>query len=125
MYYQNRRSWRYRQRPVPRIVFRVYALLWLLPVMFFLAAPTAAGLLVALCIAITIWLMMATWQKPKRVENARLTYQRHPPPLRESFPLARLKQPSLSRYEGGWQEEKSSRYDDYEQPQAKYPGQRP
>jgi hypothetical protein len=38
----------------------------------------------------------------------------------EASPRARLKQPSPSRYLS----EEMVRYDDYEQPQAHYPGQR-
>lgn len=125
MYYQNRRRGGYRHRPVPRIAFRIYALLWLIPIIFFLAAPSISGLLVTVCIAIAIWIMMTTWQKTKSVElqiSQRPSYRR---PSHGRFPLARLKQPSPSRYERDLQVEKFARYDDYEQPQAHYPEQEP
>jgi uncharacterized protein (DUF58 family) len=121
MYYQNRRSWQYRRRPVPRIVFRIYALLWLIPVVFFLAAPTGSGLLVAICLAIVVWIFTATWQKPGSVQEESQSHQQLE---REEPPRARLKQPSPSRYEQEALDEKMARYDDYEQPQAHYPGQR-
>jgi hypothetical protein len=120
MYYQNRRDWRYRQRPVPRTVFRIYALLWLIPVVFFLAAPTSSGLLVAICLAIVVWIFTATWQKTVAEDESR-SHQRLE---REAFPPARLKQPSPSRYEQELLNEQMVQYDDYEQPQAHYPGQR-
>jgi hypothetical protein len=91
---------------------------------FFLAAPTPRGLLVTICIAIVICIVIAIWQGQKKEEDyQRLSsYQR---PYREQSPPARLKQPSPSRYEIGYQGEEFARYDDYEQPQAQYPGQRP
>ena len=122
MYYQNRRSGRYRQRPVPRIVFRIYALFWLIPVVFFMAAPTTSGLLVAICIAIVVWIFTTTasWQKPEGTAEVRSSYQ----PLEREHPPACLKQPSPARYEGEVLDEKIVCYDDYEQPQAHYPGQK-
>jgi hypothetical protein len=117
MYYQNRRGWQYRQRPVPRSVFHIYALLWLIPVVFFLAAPTTSGLLVAICLAVVVWIFTATWQQPGGTQEESRRYQQLE---REVSPRARLKQPSPSRYLN----EEMVRYDDYEQPQAHYPGQR-
>jgi hypothetical protein len=121
MYYQNRRGWQYRQRPAPRIIFRIYALLWLIPVVFFLAAPTSSGLLVAICLAVVVWIFTATWQKPEGVQEEGRSYQQLES---ESSTRARLKQPSPSRYEKEALSEKIVRYDEYEQPQAHYPGQR-
>ncbi len=122
MYYQNQRSWRYRHRPIHRVVFRIYALLWLIPVVFFLAAPTPSGFLVTICIAVIICIVIAIWQGQKRENDQRPPYYQRS--YRELSPPARLKQPSPSRYERGYQGEEMSRFDDYEQPQAQYPGQR-
>jgi hypothetical protein len=123
MYYQNQRSWRYRHRPIHRVVFRIYALLWLIPIVFFLAAPTLSGFLVTICIAIVICIVIAIWQGQKGANDQRPIY--YQPSYRVPPPPARLKQPLPSRYERGYQAEEFARYDDYEQPQAQYPGQRP
>jgi hypothetical protein len=123
MYYQNQRSWKYRHRPIHRVVFRIYLLLWLIPIVFFLAAPTLGGFLVTICIIIVICIIIAIWQGQKGVhEQRRVDYRES---YRELSPPARLKQPLPSRYERGYQVEGTVRYDDYEQPHAQYPGQRP
>jgi K+ transporter len=121
MYYQNQRSWRYRHRPIHRVVFRIYALLWLIPIVFFLAAPTPIGFLVTICIAVIIFIVIAIWHGRKEANYQRhIYYQRS---YREVARPARLKQ--ASRYERGYQGEEFAGYDDYEQPHAQYPGQRP
>lgn len=121
MYYQNQRSWRYRHRPIHRVVFRIYALLWLIPIVFFLAAPTPSGFLVTICIAMIIVIVIAIWHRRKEANYQRAIYYQRP--YREIVRPARLKQ--ASRYERGYQGEEFAHYDDYEQPHAQYPGQKP
>lgn len=121
MYYQNQRSWRYRHKPIHRGVFRIDALLWLIPIVFFLAAPTPSGFLVTICIAMIIFIVNVIWHGRKETNYQRSMYYQRP--YREVVRPARLKQ--ASRYERGYQEEEFAHYDDYEQPHAQYPGQRP
>src|SRR5579884_1213787 len=110
MYYQNQRSWRYRHRPMHRGALRIDALLWLIPIVFFLAAPTPGGFLVTICIAVIIFISTVIWHGRKEASYQRPVY--HQRPYRAVARPARLKQ--ASRYERGYQGEEFARYDDYE-----------
>ena len=113
MHYQNQHGPGYRHRPLPAVVFRIYAFLWLIPVVFFLAVPTLGGFLITACIiiGISVFIVSLRGQKAKSGQQA---HQLPPVP-------ALLKQPSLPYYRRGYMIEESHRYDEYELPQAQYP----